>query len=176
MYANFLERLASFSRLMMIKIRSMSLHVSLRSPDWPTGSCCQPRPKCGNSAARDAPGLLDVSDRFESAGAVLYAAEAAAQTTRVHRDAGRRGSAHAFGGAGLGIGSDVFAPLFSGTSSNEGLKVEVGGIEPPSPGDRSGLLRAQPAVNLASRLPPAEDLSASPGAVSGRGPRAEPTP
>ena len=72
--------------------------------------------------------------------------------------------------------SDVFAPLFSRPSSNKGLKVEVGGIEPPSPGDRSGLLRAQPAVNLASRLPPAEDLSASPSAVSEGGPQAEPTP
>jgi site-specific DNA recombinase len=30
--------------------------------------------------------------------------------------------------------------------------------------------------DLASRLPPAEDLSASPGAVSGGGPRAEPPP
>jgi site-specific DNA recombinase len=72
--------------------------------------------------------------------------------------------------------SEVFGPLFSRPSSNKALKVEVGGIEPPSPGDRSGLLRAQPAVDLASRLPPAEDLSASPGAVSEGGPRAEPTP
>jgi hypothetical protein len=40
--------------------------------------------------------------------------------------------------------SDVFTPLFSRPSSNKRLKVEVGGIEPPSPGDRSGLLRAQP--------------------------------
>ena len=30
--------------------------------------------------------------------------------------------------------------------------------------------------DLASRLPPAEDLSASPGEVSGGGPRAEPPP
>jgi hypothetical protein len=72
--------------------------------------------------------------------------------------------------------SDVFAPLFSRPSSNKGLKVEVRGIEPLSLGDRSGLLRAQPAVDLASRLPPAEDLSASPGAVSAGGPRAEPSP
>jgi hypothetical protein len=72
--------------------------------------------------------------------------------------------------------SEVFAPLFSRPSSNRGLKVEVGGIEPPSPGDRSGLLRAQPVVDLASRLPPAEDLSASPGAVSAGDPRAEPSP
>jgi site-specific DNA recombinase len=72
--------------------------------------------------------------------------------------------------------SEVFAPLFSRPSSNKTLKVEVRGIEPLSPGDRSGLLRAQPAVDLASRLPPAEDLSASPGAVSEGGPRAEPTP
>jgi len=72
--------------------------------------------------------------------------------------------------------SEVFTPLFSRPSSNKPLKVEVGGIEPPSPGDRSGLLRAQPVVNLASRLPPAEDLSASPGAVSEGGPRAEPSP
>jgi hypothetical protein len=72
--------------------------------------------------------------------------------------------------------SDVVAPVFSRPSSNKGLKVEVGGIEPPSPGDRSGLLRAQPVVDLASRLPPAEDLSASPGAVSAGGPRAEPSP
>ncbi len=42
--------------------------------------------------------------------------------------------------------SEVFGPLFSRPSSNKALKVEVGGIEPPSPGDRSGLLRAQPAV------------------------------
>ena len=40
--------------------------------------------------------------------------------------------------------SEVFAPLFPRPSSNKELKVEVGGIEPPSPGDRSGLLRAQP--------------------------------
>ena len=31
-------------------------------------------------------------------------------------------------------------------------------------------------VDLASRLPQAEDLSASPGAMSGGGPRAEPPP
>jgi hypothetical protein len=30
--------------------------------------------------------------------------------------------------------------------------------------------------DLASRLPPAEDLSASPGSMSGGGPRAEPLP
>jgi len=30
--------------------------------------------------------------------------------------------------------------------SHEGSMVEVGGFEPPSQGDRSGLLRAQPAV------------------------------
>jgi hypothetical protein len=72
--------------------------------------------------------------------------------------------------------SEMFEPHSSRPSSNKGLKVEVGGIEPPSPGDRSGLLRAQPVVNLASRLPPAEDLSASPGAVSEGGPRAEPSP
>jgi hypothetical protein len=72
--------------------------------------------------------------------------------------------------------SEVFTPLFSRPSSNKRLKVEVRGIEPLSPGDRSGLLRAQPVVNLASRLPPAEDLSASPGAVSAGGPRAEPSP
>jgi hypothetical protein len=71
--------------------------------------------------------------------------------------------------------SDVFAPLFSRPSSNKGVKVEVRGIEPLSLGDRSGLLRAQPAVDLASRLPPAEDLSASPGAMSLEGPRAEPS-
>jgi len=41
--------------------------------------------------------------------------------------------------------SEVFAPLFSRPSSNKALKVEVGGIEPPSLGDRPGLLRAQPA-------------------------------
>ena len=40
--------------------------------------------------------------------------------------------------------SEVFAPLFSRPSSNKRLKVEVGGFEPPSPGDLSGLLRAQP--------------------------------
>jgi len=72
--------------------------------------------------------------------------------------------------------SEVFEPHSSHPSSNEALKVEVRGIEPLSLGDRSGLLRAQPVVDLASRLPPAEDLSASPGAVSGGGPRAEPSP
>jgi site-specific DNA recombinase len=72
--------------------------------------------------------------------------------------------------------SEVFAPLFSRPGSNKPLKVEVGGVEPPCRGDRSGLLRAQPAVDLASRLPPAEHLSASPGAMSGGGPRAEPSP
>ena len=40
--------------------------------------------------------------------------------------------------------SEVFAPLFSRPSSNKTLLVEVGGVEPPSPGDLSGLLRAQP--------------------------------
>jgi hypothetical protein len=72
--------------------------------------------------------------------------------------------------------SEVFEPHSSRPSSNEPLKVEVRGIEPLSLGDRSGLLRAQPAVNLASRLPPAEDLSASPGAMSGSDPRADPSP
>jgi hypothetical protein len=52
--------------------------------------------------------------------------------------------------------------------------VEVGGFEPPSPGDRSGLLRAQPTKDLVSRLPSAEDLETSPGAFSRRGPRTEP--
>jgi len=70
--------------------------------------------------------------------------------------------------------SAVFAPLFSRPSSNKALKVEVGGFEPPSPGDRSGLLRAQPTKDLASRLPSAEDLETSPGAFSRRGPRTEP--
>ena len=56
------------------------------------------------------------------------------------------------------------------------ISVEVRGIEPLSLGDRSGLLRAQPVVDLASRLPPAEDLSASPGSLSGGGPRTEPPP
>ena len=41
---------------------------------------------------------------------------------------------------------EVFAPLFSRPSSNKKLKVEVRGFEPLSLGDRSGLLRAQPAV------------------------------
>jgi site-specific DNA recombinase len=41
--------------------------------------------------------------------------------------------------------SEVFAPLFSRPSSNKRLKVEVGGVEPPSSGVHSGLLRAQPA-------------------------------
>jgi hypothetical protein len=67
-------------------------------------------------------------------------------------------------------------PFASLIGSHKEPMVEVGGIEPPCRGDRSGLLRAQPAVNLASRLPPAEDLSASPGAMSGGGPRAEPPP
>jgi len=54
--------------------------------------------------------------------------------------------------------------------------VEVGGIEPPSRAtdrDFSGRSRWS---DLTSRLPPAEDLSASPGAMSGGGPRAEPPP
>jgi hypothetical protein len=42
--------------------------------------------------------------------------------------------------------SEVFEPHSSRPSSNKRLKVEVGGFEPPSPGDLSGLLRAQPAV------------------------------
>jgi hypothetical protein len=67
----------------------------------------------------------------------------------------------------------AFASLLG---SHKGPMVEVGGIEPPSPGDRSGLLRAQPVEDLASRLPPAERLSASPGEVSDGGPRAEPLP
>jgi site-specific DNA recombinase len=67
-------------------------------------------------------------------------------------------------------------PFASLLSSHKGSMVEVRGFEPLSPDDRSGLLRAQPAVNLASRLPPAEDLSASPGSMSGGGPRAEPSP
>jgi site-specific DNA recombinase len=67
-------------------------------------------------------------------------------------------------------------PFASLLGSHKGSMVEVRGIEPLSLGDRSGLLRAQPAVDLASRLPPAEDLSASPGAVSGGGPQAEPPP
>lgn len=71
---------------------------------------------------------------------------------------------------------EVFAPLVSRPSSSKALKVEVGGFEPPSPGDRSGLLRAQPVEDLASRLPPAERLSASPGELSDGGPRAEPLP
>ena len=62
------------------------------------------------------------------------------------------------------------------TMSRDITFVEVGGFEPPSPGDRLGLLRAQPAVVLTSRLPQAEDLSASPGSMSGGGPRAEPPP
>jgi site-specific DNA recombinase len=37
-------------------------------------------------------------------------------------------------------------PFASLLGSHRGPMVEVGGIEPPSPGDRSGLLRAQPAV------------------------------
>jgi len=45
------------------------------------------------------------------------------------------------------------------------------GIRTPVLGDRSGLLRAQPRLVLASRLPPAEHLSASPGSMSGGGPR-----
>src|SRR5581483_10016489 len=42
---------------------------------------------------------------------------------------------------------EPFATLLG---SHKGSMVEVGGVEPPSPGDRSGLLRAQPAVS--SRL------------------------
>ncbi len=67
-------------------------------------------------------------------------------------------------------------PFASLLGSHKGSMVEVRGIEPLFPGVRSGLLRAQPAVDLASRLPPAEDLSASPGAMSGGGPQAEPPP
>ena len=58
--------------------------------------------------------------------------------------------------------SEVFAPLFSRPSSNKALKVEVGGVEPPSPGDRSGLLRAQPVVTSCLEAP------------TGRGPLGQP--
>ena len=52
--------------------------------------------------------------------------------------------------------------------------VEVRGFEPLSQGDRLGLLRAHPVEDLTSGLPPAEGPSASPGAMSLGGPRAEP--
>lgn len=45
--------------------------------------------------ARDAAGLSEISESFEKMGAPLYASEAAAQATRMHRDAGRTGSAFA---------------------------------------------------------------------------------
>ena len=54
--------------------------------------------------------------------------------------------------------------------------VEVGGVEPPSPNDRPGLLRAQPTEDLVVGLPSAEDPTTSPGEVSGGGPRTEPPP
>lgn len=52
--------------------------------------------------------------------------------------------------------------------------VEVRGFEPLWQGDRLGLLRAHPVEDLTAGLPPAEGPSASPGAMSLGGPRAEP--
>ena len=72
--------------------------------------------------------------------------------------------------------SDVFAPLFSRPSSNKALKVEVGGIEPPSPGDRSGLLRAQPVGRSRLEAPTGGGPLGQPRFDVRRGPRAEPLP
>ena len=47
--------------------------------------------------------------------------------------------------------------------------VEVAGVEPASPGDRLGLLRAEPMTDLTPRCPSAEDLGASPDALSPAG-------
>jgi DNA-binding CsgD family transcriptional regulator len=47
-------------------------------------------------ADADAAGLEEVAQRFESSGAHLFAAEAAAEAARVHREAGRKGSAMAW--------------------------------------------------------------------------------
>ena len=41
--------------------------------------------------------------------------------------------------------------------------MEVGGIEPPSPGDRPGLLRAQPAERSRLRAPTGGDPFGQPG-------------
>jgi hypothetical protein len=55
-----------------------------------------------------------------------------------------------------------------------GRFVEVRGIEPLSPGDLLGLLRAQPAVHLIRRLPQAEDRRTSLAVVSRAGREAHP--
>lgn len=48
-------------------------------------------------------------------------------------------------------------------SSDKALMVEVGGVEPPSPGDRSGLLRAQPVVGSHLEAPTGGDPRGQPG-------------
>jgi hypothetical protein len=57
-----------------------------------------------------------------------------------------------------------------------GVLVEVGGIEPPSPGDRSGLLRAQPVGRSRLEAPTGGGPLGQPGFDVRRGPRAEPLP
>ena len=52
--------------------------------------------------------------------------------------------------------------------------LEVAGIEPASPGDRLGLLRAQPAVRLVRRLPQAEHRRTSLASMSRAGREAHP--
>ncbi len=52
--------------------------------------------------------------------------------------------------------------------------LEVAGIEPASPGDHLGLLRAQPAVVLVRRLPQAEHRRTSLASMSRAGREAHP--
>jgi hypothetical protein len=71
-----------------------------------------------------------------------------------------------FMGVILDGGSDTNAP--------EGIFVEVVGIEPTSSRDLSGLLRAQPTVYLARRLPQAEHRRTSLAEMSRAGREAHP--
>ena len=54
-------------------------------------------------------------------------------------------------------------PFASFLGSYEGSTVEVGGFEPPSPGDRLGLLRAQPADGSRLEAPTGGDPLGQPG-------------
>jgi site-specific DNA recombinase len=67
-------------------------------------------------------------------------------------------------------------PFASLLGSHKGSMVEVGGIEPPSPGDRSGLLRAQPVGRSRLEAPTGGGPLGQPGFDVRRGPRAEPLP
>jgi len=68
----------------------------------------------------------------------------------------------------------VFSEGHRETSRDVQAVVEVAGIEPASPGDRLGLLRAQPAVVLARRLPQAEHRRTSLASMSRAGHEAHP--